>query len=88
MAGENDLIGANPPALAKFPTSLPGLRGAHLVPDAGHWIQQERPLEVNEHLLAFLASLRAPVEVSISIVHAFFLAFGAMMARTQLLNVE
>jgi glycosyltransferase involved in cell wall biosynthesis len=31
---------------------------------------------------------RALHELSISIVHAFFLAFGAMMARTQLLNVE
>jgi len=41
IAGEKDLIAANPPALAKFPTSLPGLRGVHVVPDAGHWIQQE-----------------------------------------------
>ena len=57
ISGENDLIAANPPALEKFPTSLPGLRGVHELPDAGHWIQQERPVEVNDALVAFLASL-------------------------------
>jgi pimeloyl-ACP methyl ester carboxylesterase len=57
IAGENDRIAANPPALEKFPTSLPGLRGLHVLPDAGHWIQQERPQEVNDALLTFLASL-------------------------------
>jgi pimeloyl-ACP methyl ester carboxylesterase len=57
IAGENDRIAANPPALQKFPISLPGLRGLHVLADAGHWIQQERPLEVNDALVAFLASL-------------------------------
>jgi pimeloyl-ACP methyl ester carboxylesterase len=57
IAGENDRIAANPSALEKFPTSLPGLRGVHVLPDAGHWIQQERPLEVNDALVAFLTSL-------------------------------
>ncbi|MBB5160746.1 alpha/beta fold hydrolase [Mycobacterium sp. AZCC_0083] len=57
VSGENDLIAANPAAMEKFPTSLPGLRGVHVLPDAGHWIQQERPLEVNDVLVAFLTSL-------------------------------
>jgi pimeloyl-ACP methyl ester carboxylesterase len=33
------------------------LRGKHLIPGAGHWIQQERPAEVNAMLLAFLRGL-------------------------------
>jgi pimeloyl-ACP methyl ester carboxylesterase len=57
IAGENDRIAANPPALAAYPTSLPGLRGLHILPDAGHWIQQERPQHVNDVLVGFLASL-------------------------------
>ena len=28
-----------------------------LIPGAGHWIQQERPIEVNDLLIEFLASL-------------------------------
>jgi pimeloyl-ACP methyl ester carboxylesterase len=28
-----------------------------LLPGAGHWIQQERPTEVNQLLIEFLASL-------------------------------
>jgi pimeloyl-ACP methyl ester carboxylesterase len=57
ISGENDRIAANPPALQKFPTSLPGLRGVHVLPGAGHWIQQERPEQVNDALVAFLLSL-------------------------------
>jgi pimeloyl-ACP methyl ester carboxylesterase len=57
IAGGNDQIAANSSALEKFPTSLPGLRNTLILPDAGHWIQQERPQEVNAALLAFLASL-------------------------------
>ncbi len=57
ISGENDLIAANPPALQKFPTSLPGLRGVHVLPDAGHWVQQERPEQVNDALVSFLLSL-------------------------------
>src|ERR1700676_589103 len=32
IGGENDRIAANPPALEKFPTSLPGLRAVHILP--------------------------------------------------------
>jgi len=40
-----------------FPKTLPGIRGCHLVEGAGHWVQQERPDEVNRLLLGFLAGL-------------------------------
>ncbi|HEY4453718.1 MAG TPA: alpha/beta hydrolase [Pseudonocardiaceae bacterium] len=33
---------------------VPGLREIVLLPGCGHWTQQERPAEVNEHLIAFL----------------------------------
>ncbi|RZJ43439.1 MAG: alpha/beta hydrolase [Brevundimonas sp.] len=35
----------------------PNLRGSHVLPGAGHWLQQERPDEVNRLLLEFLAGL-------------------------------
>ncbi|VVM97966.1 alpha/beta fold hydrolase [Pseudomonas fluorescens] len=40
-----------------FAQTLPGLRGCHILEDAGHWIQQERAAEVNERLLGFLKEL-------------------------------
>ena len=36
---------------------IPDLRGTTIIPGAGHWVQQERPEEVNAALLAFLGSL-------------------------------
>ncbi len=36
---------------------FPDLRGSVEVPGAGHWVHQERPAEVNKHLLTFLGSL-------------------------------
>jgi pimeloyl-ACP methyl ester carboxylesterase len=36
---------------------MPNLRQKVLLPDAGHWIQQERPMEVNHLLIEFLAGL-------------------------------
>jgi epoxide hydrolase A/B len=33
------------------------LRGTVIVDGAGHWVQQERPDEVNEALLGFLAEV-------------------------------
>jgi len=46
-----------PGGLEALPELVPGLREAVVLPGAGHWIQQERPAEVNEALLRFLASL-------------------------------
>ncbi len=44
-------------AIDRYPSTMPGLRGSHILPGCGHWVQQERPKEVNEILLGFLASL-------------------------------
>jgi pimeloyl-ACP methyl ester carboxylesterase len=44
-------------AIAAYPVTLPGLRGSHILEGCGHWIQQERPAEVNEHLIKWLAGL-------------------------------
>jgi pimeloyl-ACP methyl ester carboxylesterase len=60
IAGSRDLTLRNPAgqaALGRLRDSLPGLRGLHLIDGAGHWIQQERPREVNDALLTFLDSL-------------------------------
>jgi pimeloyl-ACP methyl ester carboxylesterase len=36
---------------------LPQVR-KHVIPDAGHWLQQERPDDVNALLLDWLGALR------------------------------
>jgi pimeloyl-ACP methyl ester carboxylesterase len=38
-------------------TTLPGLTGSHILDGCGHWIQQERPDEVNRILIDWLGSL-------------------------------
>ena len=43
-------------ALDTLAASVPNLREKVLIPGAGHWIQQERPAEVNAALLRFLAA--------------------------------
>lgn len=45
------------PAIERFSTTLPGLRGSHILPGCGHWVQQERADDVNRLLVEFLASL-------------------------------
>ncbi|WP_326808952.1 alpha/beta hydrolase [Streptomyces sp. NBC_01186] len=45
------------PAIEAFPRTLPGLRGSHLLPGCGHWVQQERPEEVNGLLVGWLEQL-------------------------------
>ena len=45
------------PSIERFPTTLPKLHRSVILPGCGHWTQQERPAEVNEALLDFLASL-------------------------------
>ncbi|MCD7439566.1 alpha/beta hydrolase [Streptomyces lincolnensis] len=44
-------------AIEAFPTTLPGLRSSHVLEGCGHWIQQERPEEVNRRLVEWLDSL-------------------------------
>ncbi|HEX9557339.1 MAG TPA: alpha/beta hydrolase, partial [Reyranella sp.] len=37
--------------------TLPGLVGSRIIEGAGHWVQQERPGEVNKLLIDFLKGL-------------------------------
>jgi pimeloyl-ACP methyl ester carboxylesterase len=43
--------------IAGLQKSLPGLRGTVLFDGCGHWVQQERPAEVNEALIRFVNAL-------------------------------
>jgi pimeloyl-ACP methyl ester carboxylesterase len=45
------------PSIDRFPKTLPKLHRSIILPGCGHWTQQERPAEVNEALLEFLATL-------------------------------
>ncbi len=60
IVGERDGV-LNFPAskaqIAAYPSTLPGLRGSHVLPSCGHWVQQEQPDQVNDILLAFLKGL-------------------------------
>lgn len=44
-------------AIARFAQTLPGLVRSEILTDCGHWTQQERPEEVNEILIEFMAGL-------------------------------
>lgn len=58
LCGEHDVIaGNNPEAHTAMKAALPNLRGFHALAGAGHWLQQERAMEVNEHLIGFLKGL-------------------------------
>lgn len=46
-------------AIKAYPTTLPGLGSSHILDGCGHWIQQERPAEINRLLTDWLASLPA-----------------------------
>jgi pimeloyl-ACP methyl ester carboxylesterase len=45
-------------AIARFPRTVPDLRGSDILENCGHWVQQEKPEEVNGLLLEFLAEVR------------------------------
>ncbi|MER6628434.1 alpha/beta hydrolase [Streptomyces sp. NPDC000987] len=45
-------------AIDAYPTTLPGLVSSHVLDGCGHWIQQERPEQVNDLLTAWLTTLR------------------------------
>ena len=58
VAGEDDvLITIARQAFDNLEDAMPNLRKKVLLPGAGHWIQQERPAEVNKLLTEFLAGL-------------------------------
>jgi pimeloyl-ACP methyl ester carboxylesterase len=55
IAGDSDLvILMNEEITENFPNEVSDLRGNVRLPGCGHWTQQERPEEVNQHMLAFL----------------------------------
>jgi pimeloyl-ACP methyl ester carboxylesterase len=60
IAGSADPViefGSGAAALQALPATVPGLRRKLLIDGAGHFIQQERPLLVNEAILEFLAGV-------------------------------
>lgn len=55
VAGEVDPVLRNTRAnFERLTSTVPGLVKTVLIPTAGHWVQQERPTEVNAELIAFL----------------------------------
>lgn len=62
IAGERDAVlkfPASKSQIESYSRTLPGLRGTHILPGAGHWIQRERATEVNALLIDFLRSATA-----------------------------
>ncbi len=60
LAGDKDSVirGATAEALTtSMKNAVPGLRQVKLIPNTGHWVQQERPAETNEAILQFLREL-------------------------------
>jgi len=60
IGGERDLVLSmfgRREFLPAMRDQIPDLRGADILAACGHWTQQERPAEVNERLLAWLAGL-------------------------------
>lgn len=45
-------------AIKAYPTTLPGLVSSHILEGCGHWIQQERPEQVNRLLVDWLRGLK------------------------------
>ena len=60
IAGSKDIVLSYPGGglLAAMDPWVPNLRGKVLIEDAGHWVQAEKPVPVNEALLSFLKTLR------------------------------
>ena len=57
-AGELDVVGKMAPGIYEMAGAFtPNLKKKVIIPGAGHWIQQERPKEVNEILIEFLRGL-------------------------------
>ncbi|MGI8550067.1 MAG: alpha/beta fold hydrolase [Dehalococcoidia bacterium] len=60
VAGEQDLVlsfGGVRQLIDRLETSVPNLRRTLLLPQCGHWTQQERPAEVNAAMIEFLRAL-------------------------------
>jgi pimeloyl-ACP methyl ester carboxylesterase len=58
IAGDRDPVAMfSQGAMARMPSLVPRLEKAHILPDVGHWTQQERPGEVNAEIIRFLRAL-------------------------------
>lgn len=60
LAGDKDVVirGASAQSLeTAMRPAVPGLKSVKLIPDTGHWVQQERPVETNALMLEFLRAL-------------------------------
>ncbi len=58
LYGENDMIAGNTQeAIEALPLGLSDLRGVQKFLNTGHWLQQERPDEVNTAIIEFLKTL-------------------------------
>lgn len=59
VAGDRDpvIVMRGPKAIERMRAYVPDLRGVHLLPGAGHFLQLERTEDVNRLLLGFLAGL-------------------------------
>jgi pimeloyl-ACP methyl ester carboxylesterase len=60
IAGDRDVVirGATAEGLKNsMSKSVPGLRDVKLISNTGHWVQQERPAEVNAAILEFLKEI-------------------------------
>jgi pimeloyl-ACP methyl ester carboxylesterase len=60
MAGDRDLVVAfrgMDQVIANLANDVPQLRGKIMLPDCGHWTQQERASEVNATIINFLREL-------------------------------
>ncbi len=55
-AGEHDVVGKMYKGAYEMAGAFtPNLKKKVIIPGAGHWVQQERPQEINEILIEFLA---------------------------------
>jgi len=58
ISGADDVVNLmNPTAIDTMAATLPDFRGGVLIPDAGHWTQQEQPEVFNATLLNFLQTI-------------------------------
>ncbi|GAA2129065.1 alpha/beta fold hydrolase [Actinomadura napierensis] len=60
VAGDRDAVLAFPgarKALDRMSDFVPNLQSIVVLPECGHWVQQERPTEVNDALIGFLRAL-------------------------------
>ena len=58
IGATNDVVNVmDPSGIERMQNLLPNFRGAIMLDDAGHWMQQEAPAAFNEALLGFLQTL-------------------------------